>query len=76
MRVTKILLMKKAKKMRVIRLSTPPNDAAFDALVSTKHYLLNFEPINKVERFKKEKALRAIKSLLIEVRNRENGEHI
>tara|TARA_R110000737_G_C14384627_1_gene451192 strand:+ start:100 stop:282 length:183 start_codon:yes stop_codon:yes gene_type:complete len=60
--------------VRVIRLSTPVNDAAFDALISTKHYLSNFKPITNDERFKKEKALRAIKSLLIEVHNREKGE--
>tara|TARA_R110000868_G_scaffold156440_1_gene383291 strand:- start:2630 stop:2818 length:189 start_codon:yes stop_codon:yes gene_type:complete len=59
--------------MRVIRLSTPANDAAFDALVSAQHYMSDFVPITIEESVEAKKALKSIKKLLKEVHNREEG---
>tara|TARA_R110000737_G_scaffold268360_1_gene275827 strand:+ start:1857 stop:2039 length:183 start_codon:yes stop_codon:yes gene_type:complete len=57
--------------MRVIRLSTPANDAAFDALVSAQRYMLDFVPVTTTETHDARQVLKAIKRLLREVHNRE-----
>ena len=57
--------------MRVIRLSTPANDAAFDALGSAQRYMLDFVPASMEESREKKQVLKSIKKLLKEVHNRE-----
>ena len=57
--------------MRVIRLSTPANDAALDALVSAKLYMTDFVPVTTTEAHDSRQVLKAIKRLLKEVHNRE-----
>ena len=59
--------------MRVIRLSTPANDAAFDALVSAQRYMWDFAPVTTTEAHDAMQVLTAIKKLLKEVHNREEG---
>ena len=59
--------------MRVIRLSTPVNDAAFDALGSAQRYMLDFVPITIEESVEAKQVLKSIKKLLKEVHNREEG---
>ena len=61
------------KKMRVIRLSTPANDAAFDALVSAQRYMSDFVPVTMEENREAKQVLKSIKKLLKEVHNREEG---
>ena len=57
--------------MRVIRLSTSANDAAFDALVSAQRYMSDFVPVTTSEAHDAREVLKAIKRLLKEVHNRE-----
>ena len=59
--------------MRVIRLSTPVNDAAFDALGSAQRYMSDFVPITIEESREAIQVLKLIKKLLKEVHNREEG---
>ena len=59
--------------MRVIRLSTPANDAAFDALGSAQRYMSDFVPITIEESVEAKQVLKSIKKLLKEVHNREEG---
>ena len=60
--------------MRVIRLSTPANDAAFDALGSAQRYMSDFVPATMEESREAKQVLKAIKKLLKEVHNREEEE--
>ncbi len=60
--------------MRVIRLSTPANDAAFDALGSAQRYMSDFVPATMEESREAKQVLKSIKNLLKEVHNREEGE--
>jgi len=57
--------------MRVIRLSTSANDAAFDALVSAQRYMSDFVPATMEESREAKQVLKSIKKLLKEVHNRE-----
>ncbi len=57
--------------MRVIRLSTTANDAAFDALVSAQRYMSDFVPVSMEECLEANQVLKLIKKLLKEVHNRE-----
>tara|TARA_B110000879_G_scaffold210003_1_gene299088 strand:+ start:604 stop:792 length:189 start_codon:yes stop_codon:yes gene_type:complete len=59
--------------MRVIRLSTPVNDAAFDALGSAQRYMSDFVPATMKESREAKQVLKLIKKLLKEVHNREEG---
>tara|TARA_R110002074_G_scaffold351881_1_gene523093 strand:+ start:205 stop:393 length:189 start_codon:yes stop_codon:yes gene_type:complete len=59
--------------MRVIRLSTPANDAAFDSLVSAQSYMSDFVPVTTTEAHDAKQVLKAIKRLLKEVHNRGEG---
>ncbi len=59
--------------MRVIRLSTPANDAAFDSLGSAQRYMSDFVPVTTTEAHDAKQVLKAIKRLLKEVRNRGEG---
>ena len=59
--------------MRVIRLSTPANDAAFDALGSAQRYMSDFVPVTWEESLEAKRVLKSIKNLLKEVHNREKG---
>ena len=60
--------------MRVIRLSTPANDAAFDSLVSAQRYMSDFVPVTMEESREAKQVLKSIKNLLKEVHNREEEE--
>ena len=60
--------------MRVIRLSTPANDAAFDALGSAQRYMSDFVPATMEESREAKQVLKSIKNLLKEVHNREEEE--
>ena len=59
--------------MRAIRLSTPANDAAFDALGSAQRYMSDFVPATFEESLEAKQVLKSIKNLLKEVHNREGG---
>ena len=59
--------------MRVIRLSTPANDAAYDALRSAQRYMSDFVPVTAAEAHDAKEVLKAIKRLLKEVHNREDS---
>ena len=59
--------------MRVIRLITPANDAAFDSLVSAQRYMSDFVPATMKESREAKQVLKSIKNLLKEVHNREEG---
>ena len=59
--------------MRVIRLSTPANDAAYDALRSAQRYMSDFVPVSSAEAYDAKEVLKAIKRLLKEVHNREDS---
>ena len=60
-------------EMRVIRLSTPANDAAYDALGSAQRYMSDFVPVSSAEAHDAKEVLKAIKRLLKEVHNREDS---
>ena len=63
----------KENKMRVIRFSTPATVAAFDALGSAQRYMSDFVPVTTTEAYDAKQVLKAIKRLLKEVHNREEG---